>query len=99
MPVPRVLIRTRPPALRAAPNWSSPSPAASASLTTVTGRPSLLLSRLRASVPIQAGSMLAAVRTTPLVTTAGSVTPMGESPGVVGEVLCDLHDDVDHRFG
>jgi len=49
-------------------------------LTTVTGRPSLSLNSFRALVPIQAGSMLAAVRTTPLVTTAGKVTPMGESP-------------------
>jgi len=49
-------------------------------LTTVTGRPSLSLNSFWASVPIHAESMLAAVRTTPLVTTAGSVTPMGESP-------------------
>ncbi len=52
-------------------------PAASASLSAATGQPVRSWSSDAASTPIHSGAMFAAVRTTPLRTTAGSARPMG----------------------
>ena len=60
-----------------APKRISATPAASASFIIVTGRPSVSLNSLSASSPIQVLSMLAAVCTTPRITTPGNVTPIG----------------------
>src|SRR4051794_2412986 len=75
IPVPSVVTTTSPCLPRAAPKRASAKPAASASLTTTTSRSSWRLNSSTASVPIQALSMLAAVRTTPRTTTPGTVMP------------------------
>ena len=82
---------------RAAPKRASATPAASASLTTTGRRPVRCSTRATTSVPIHASSMLAAVRTTPCVTTAGRVSPKQPSGGAgLGE---HLREDVGHRLG
>src|SRR6185312_7126052 len=76
IPVPKVSSTMTPVLSRPAPNLSSARPAASASLSTVTCWPlSSLLKNSLALQPIQPLSTLAAVRTTPPVTTPGYVTP------------------------
>src|SRR3954471_18075242 len=80
IPVPSVVRMTSPCTPLAAPYYISARPAASASLRTVTLRPVCSLMSASASVLIHDGSMLAADRTVPRMTTAGTVTPIGESP-------------------
>ncbi len=82
IPVPNVSSRTVPLVLRPAPNRTSASPAASASLSTATGTPQTFWNSLRASVPRHDSSMLAAVSTTPFTTRPGTVQPMGPSQSV-----------------
>src|SRR5271170_4252527 len=77
MPVPRVTTTTRPLVLLAAPQLVSAMPAASASLTAVTGNPVAVPTTVSMLVPIQLRSTLAAVRATPDWTTAGNVQPSG----------------------
>ena len=77
IPVPRVSISTVPFWPTPAPNLISASPAASASLITVTSRPVAFANRSRASKSIQDLSTLAAVLVTPSVTTPGNVMPAG----------------------
>src|SRR5215211_6888223 len=79
MPVPSVSIRTTPSSSLPAPQRISARPAASASLTTLTGESSLRPSASPRSKPIAALSMFAAVRTTPSLTTAGKPQPTGPS--------------------
>ena len=50
-------------------------PAASASFSSVTGRPTASVNRAAPAAPIQDGSRFAAVRTTPPSTTPGNVMP------------------------
>ncbi len=71
MPVPNVSRMTVPVRPRPAPNHSSAMPAASASLTSVTGAPSRSASFRAAFTPIHALSTLAAVRAVPSTTTPG----------------------------
>ena len=59
-----------------APNSISATPAASASLSTVTGAPIASLNSFPASVPIHDWSTLAAVHATPFFITAGNVAPV-----------------------
>ncbi len=80
MPVPRVVISTSPSLPLAAPNFTSATPAASASLTSTTGRPSRSEKIFSAGASIHDLSMFAAERVTPWVTTAGMVMPIGPSP-------------------
>ena len=63
-----------------APKRISANPAASASLITVHGTPSCFENSPQASMPIQVESMFAAVRTTPVLTTPGTVTPITDDP-------------------
>ena len=77
MPVPSVTMITRPGTSLAAPHLTSATPAASASLTAITGRPVTAAMTFSILVPIQLGSTLAAVRATPFWTTAGKVQPSG----------------------
>src|ERR1700733_1052922 len=77
IPVPSVSISTVPCSPTPAPNFISAIPAASASFSTCTGLPAALANSARASKPTQAGSRLAAVLVTPLVTTPGNVMPIG----------------------
>jgi imidazole glycerol-phosphate synthase subunit HisF len=77
IPVPKVSISTVPFSPTPAPNVISATPAASASFSTLTGLPAAWPNNSAASSPIQAGSMLAAVRVTPAVTTPGKVMPIG----------------------
>ena len=77
MPVPSVMTRTWPRRPRAAPYSDSARPAASASLTTWTSRPSASVKIASASSPIHDLSMLAAEWTTPWRTMPGTVTPTG----------------------
>src|SRR5215218_5787102 len=77
MPVPSVSIRTTPSCSLPAPQRISARPAASASLTTLTGESSSLRSASSRSKPIADLSMFAAVCTTPPLTTAGKPQPTG----------------------
>ena len=77
IPVPKVSRSTVPGTPAPAPNVTSATPAASASLSRLTSFPAALPSSARASSPIQAGSRLAAVRVTPPITTPGNVMPIG----------------------
>src|ERR687893_1310268 len=77
IPVPSVSIRTTPSSSLPAPQRISARPAASASLTTLTGASSSLRSAARRSKPIAALSIFAAVCTTPSLTTAGNPQPTG----------------------
>ena len=77
MPVPRVITATTPAVPRPAPKRTSAIPAASASLSTVTGRPVTFEKNSAASTPIQVGSICDAVSTIPLRTTAGMAKPTG----------------------
>ena len=85
--------RARPSPLRTSPRRS---PAASASLTTRTGRPSVSRSSVSTSVPIHDLSTLAAVRATPCWITAGNVTPIGPGARRVPELPDDLRDHAGH---
>ena len=80
MPVPNVSSRTTPRTLRPAPKATSATPAASASLRTVTRRPVCSVNRAAASTSIHEESRLAAVPITPLRTTPGNVTPTASLP-------------------
>ena len=80
IPVPKVSSRTTPRTLRPAPNAISATPAASASLSTVTGRPSSAVNLAAASSPSQSGCRFAALPMTPWRTTPGKVTPTGSLP-------------------
>ena len=77
IPVPKVSISTVPFWPTPAPNVISATPAASASFSTRTWLPVASSKSAPASVPIQAGSRLAAVLVTPSVTTPGKVMPTG----------------------
>ena len=80
IPVPNVSNTMTPVLSRPAPNFSSASPAASASLRTVTCCPSNAPPMTSLALrPIQPLSTLAAVHTTPSATTPGYVTPSGPS--------------------
>ena len=82
MPVPSVMTMTRPWRPFAAPYSASARPAASASLTTCTSRPSASVKIASASSPTHDLSMLAAESTTPRRTMPGTVTPTGSwTPG------------------
>ena len=94
MPVPSVVMITTPLRPFPAPNSISASPAASASLRTVTGAPTAFVNSAAASVPIHDLSTFAAVSATPSLTTAGNVAPDGALPF---EVLGDLGDDAGDR--
>ena len=74
---------TSPERPRPAPNDISAIPAASASFTTTTGRPTASEKAEAASAPIHDESMLAALCTTPARTTAGKATPTGPLPPVM----------------
>ena len=81
MPVPSVSISTVPTSPRPAPKRISARPAASASLPTISERPSASAKSVSAGVPIQDGSMLAAVLTTPSMITAGKPMPACSARG------------------
>ena len=97
MPVPSVIMITTPRLSLPAPKRISATPAASASFISVTGRPSVSLNSLSASSPIQLLSMLAAVCTTPRITTPGKVTPIG--PWTSGNFSTTSMDDLHHVLG
>src|SRR4051812_25422661 len=80
MPVPKVSIMISPDWSRPAPNATSATPAASASLSTVTGLPRRSLNRLAAGASSHDLSTFAAVRVTPSTTTPGKVTPTRSNP-------------------
>src|SRR5712691_889150 len=85
IPVPKVSISTVPFSPIPAPNVISATPAASASFSTRTGLPAAWPNSAPVSIPIQAGSRLAAVLVTPSVTTPGKVMPTG--PDQLNEVV------------
>ena len=95
IPVPRVVTTTRPSQSRAAPYLASASPAASASLTTVTGRSSLLVKSASASASIHEGSMLAAEPHHAVPDDAGDGDADRQAPVEV-ELVEQLVDDVGH---
>jgi len=80
MPVPKVSIMIRPRWSRPAPKATSATPAASASLSTVTGLPRRSLNSCAAGASSQDLSTFAAVRTTPSTTTPGNVMPTASKP-------------------
>src|ERR1035438_2472237 len=77
IPVPNVTITTVPDSPAPAPNFISATPAASASLSTLTWSPVASANSFRASRPIQVVSRLCAVMVVPLITTPGNVIPAG----------------------
>ncbi len=77
MPVPKVTMTTRPATPLPAPHKDSAIPAASASLTAVTGNPVADPTTASMLVPTQLESTLTAVRAVPPCTTAGKVQPSG----------------------
>ena len=83
------------------PKRISAMPAASASLTIVTGRPVALRSRSTTGKPIQVGSMLEAVIRVPSMVTPGRPTPtgvVGPSLAALARRFVDPADRGDHRL-